>query len=100
MSSNSLEAVLRAESKKNEAKVVEKPAVKKTTVKRRTVKPKKDTEGKEATVMIGGHFSKAISRQLRLIAAEEDKTNLALLEEALNLLFVKKGKKKIKDLVR
>ena len=44
------------------------------------------------TVLIGGHFPPAIKQQLRLIAVEEGKTNQALLEEALNLLFAKKGK--------
>ena len=47
------------------------------------------------TVMIGGHFSKSYKQQLRIIAAEEDTTSQALLEEALNLLFVKKGKERI-----
>ena len=47
------------------------------------------------TVMIGGHFPKSYKQQLRMIAAEEDTTSQALLEEALNLLFVKKGKGKI-----
>jgi len=48
-----------------------------------------------ATVMIGGHFPKSVKQQLRMIAAEEDTTSQALLTEALNLLFVKKGKSKI-----
>lgn len=42
--------------------------------------------------LIGGHFPRAWKQQLRMIAAEEDTTSQALLEEALNLLFVKKGK--------
>ena len=50
---------------------------------------------REATVMIGGHFPKSYKQQLRMIAAEEDTTSQALLEEALNLLFVKKGKGRI-----
>lgn len=47
---------------------------------------------------IGGHFAPAVGKQLRLLAAEDDTTVQALLEEALDLLFVKKGKAKIADL--
>lgn len=54
-------------------------------------KPKKKACRSEK-VLIGGHFGKEWSRQLAIIAAEEDTTKQALLEEALNLLFVKKGK--------
>jgi hypothetical protein len=43
-------------------------------------------------VLIGGHFPPEVQRQLRMIAAEEGTTNQALLAEALNLLFRKKGK--------
>ena len=47
---------------------------------------------REKTVLIGGHFPPEVQRQLRMIAAEEGTTNQALLLEALNLLFRKKGK--------
>ena len=50
------------------------------------------------TVLIGGHFSPQVRKQLRSIAAEEDTTNQALLAEALNMLFRKKGKELIKNL--
>ena len=49
---------------------------------------------KEKTVLIGGHFSPEIQKQLKILAAEEGKTNNALLLEALELLFIKYGKKK------
>ena len=52
-----------------------------------TLKP-----SREKTVLIGGHFPPEVQRQLRMIAAEEGTTNQALLAEALNLLFRKKGK--------
>jgi hypothetical protein len=42
--------------------------------------------------LIAGHFDPKVARQLKLLAAEEDTTVQALLEEALDLLFVKKGK--------
>ena len=53
---------------------------------------------RDSTVMVGGHFPPHVLRQLRMIAAEEDTTNQALIAEALDLLFLKKGKEKITDL--
>lgn len=50
------------------------------------------------TKLVAGHFHPKIARQLRIIAAEDDTTVQALLEEALDLLFVKKGRAHIKDL--
>lgn len=47
---------------------------------------------------IGGHFDPAVGKQLRIIAAEDDTTVQALLEEALDLLFLKKGRQKIASL--
>ena len=47
---------------------------------------------------VGGHFERAVGKQLRMIAVEDDNTVQALLEEALDLLFVKKGRQKIADL--
>jgi hypothetical protein len=41
--------------------------------------------------LVGGHFDKAVSRQLREIAAREDTTVQALLAEAMNMLFVARG---------
>ncbi|OED42087.1 hypothetical protein AB833_07965 [Chromatiales bacterium (ex Bugula neritina AB1)] len=61
-----------------------------------------DTTGGRArdnTVLVGAHFPKHVLRQLRLIAAEEDTTNQALIAEALDLLFLKKGKQKIDSLI-
>ena len=53
---------------------------------------------RDSTVMVGGHFPPHVLRQLRMIAAEEDTTNQALIAEALDLLFTRKGKSKIGDL--
>ena len=47
---------------------------------------------REGRRLIAGHFEPKIAKQLKLLAAEEDTTVQALLEEALNLLFVKKGR--------
>jgi len=52
------------------------------------------------TRLIAGHFDPKVARQLRIIAAEEDRTIQALLEEALDLLFVKKGKAHIGELTK
>jgi len=41
---------------------------------------------------LGGHFDPKVVRQMKLIAVEEDTTTQALLEEAVDLLFVKKGR--------
>lgn len=91
---NSLQAVLnRAKSQpqniKKEQKIVEKESVPKDKVIKKT---------RTNTVLIGGHFSPEVSKQLRIIAAEEGTTNQALLQQALDLLFTKKGKRLIVDL--
>jgi hypothetical protein len=49
-------------------------------------------EGKKA---ITGFFDPAISRQLKQIALEEDSNIQALLREALNDLFIKRGRSPI-----
>jgi|APTNR8051073442_1049403.scaffolds.fasta_scaffold14622_3 hypothetical protein len=51
---------------------------------------------REGKRLIAGHFPPELAKQLKLLAAEEDTTVQALLEEALGLLFVKKGRKGIK----
>jgi hypothetical protein len=42
--------------------------------------------------LVAGHFDTKEAKALRLIAAEEDTTIQALLEEAIDLLLVKKGR--------
>ena len=49
----------------------------------------KARQGKKA---ISGFYDSAVSKQLRMMALEEDKTVQAMLGEALNLLFEKYGK--------
>lgn len=61
---------------------------------KRSAKPAKKKQ-EEGTVLVGAHFPPAIARQLKIIAAEEGTTNKALIQEALNLLFKKKGVKPI-----
>ena len=50
---------------------------------------------REGTVLVGAHFAPEVQKQLRMIAAEEGTTNRALIAEALDMLFKKKGKKAI-----
>lgn len=47
------------------------------------------------TVLVGAHLPPAYLRQLRLLAAEDGVTSNALIREALDLLFVKKGRERI-----
>jgi hypothetical protein len=42
--------------------------------------------------LVAGHFDPKVATARRLIAAEEDTTIQALLEEAIDLLLVKKGR--------
>lgn len=68
---------------------IRKPKVKMT--------PQPDTKpferpSRQNTRLIGGHFPPEIGRQLRIIAAEDDTTVQALLEEAINLLLAKKAR--------
>ncbi len=51
--------------------------------------------GRADTKLIGGHFAPEVSTQLRIIAAEDGTTIQRLLAEALDDLFVKKGKARI-----
>lgn len=51
-----------------------------------------DRPSRRNTKLIGGHFSPALAKQLRLLAAEEDTTIQALLEEAIQLLLAKKAR--------
>jgi hypothetical protein len=54
---------------------------------------------REHRQLIAGHFQKTVAKQLKMIAVEDDTTVQALLEEALDLLFVKKGKARIADII-
>lgn len=47
---------------------------------------------REGKRFVGGHFHPDVARQLRMIAAEDDTTIQALMEEAVDLLFAKKGR--------
>jgi len=53
---------------------------------------KNGTDSRKDKKIISGHFDLAVSKQLKQIAAEEDKTIQELLGEALNDLFIKKNR--------
>ena len=82
---NSLQAVLDSQKPKESPK---------SNRGRKRAKPASEApRSRQGTRLIGGHFSPDIARQIRILAAEEEMTVQALLEEALSDLFVKKGKK-------
>ena len=99
MSKNSLQAVL------SRAKIAQETELSPQS-KGRAVRTKAPVEGLRAaqkpgrasTKLIGGHFAPEVSTQLRILAAEEGTTIQSLLAEALNDLFVKKGKVRIDNL--
>jgi hypothetical protein len=55
---------------------------------------------REGKRFVGAHFHPEVARQLKMLAAEDNTTIQELLEQAVDLLFVKSGKAKIGDLVR
>lgn len=58
-------------------------------------KPKAPRPSRDGRRFLGGHFEPHVVRQMRMLAAEEDTTVQALLEEAVDLLFVRKGRGKV-----
>lgn len=44
------------------------------------------------TQFVGGHFPPEVRKQLRMLAAEQDKTSQQLVAEGLNLMFQSYGK--------
>ena len=44
---------------------------------------------------MGGHFEPKVLKHMKLLAVEEDTTTQRLLEEAIDLLFLKKGRGRI-----
>ena len=98
---NSLQAVLERKAKsaapEPEARQPEAPASHKVEAPIEVAsKPEKVAKfqrpSREGRKLVAGHFDPKVAKQLKLLAAEEETTVQALLEEALDLLFVKKGK--------
>jgi len=44
---------------------------------------------------MGGHFDPKVLKEVKRLALDEDTTTQKLLEEAINLLFIKKGRGKL-----
>lgn len=89
---NGLQAVLdRAKAKVEPVAVPEPPARPQRT--ETTAKP--PASNRQGTKLIGGHFPPEVSTQLRILAAEEGTTVQRLLGEALDDLFVKKGRSRV-----
>ena len=86
--SNALQAVLDRAKVSGGAPAAPEPVV--TTP---TAKP--TNSGRHGTKLIGGHFAPEVSTQLRILAAEEGTTVQNLLAEALDDLFVKKGRGRV-----
>jgi hypothetical protein len=55
---------------------------------------------REGKRFVGAHFHPEVARQLKVLAAEDGTTIQELLEQAVDLLFVKNGKTKIGELIR
>lgn len=111
MAKNALQAVLdRAAQSVPAAPIapVERPKVVKAQAKPRVSdQPAAETDSgkafyrpsREGKHLISGHFPKSVSKQLKLLSVEEDTTVQELLGEALDLLFVKKGRARIAELL-
>ncbi|MFC4734936.1 ribbon-helix-helix domain-containing protein [Salipiger abyssi] len=91
-------AVPKDEAEPTQPAAVKAPVAKQTAAAQPAPPSKNQRPSRVGTKLIAGHFDPKIARQLRIIAAEEDTTVQALLEEALDLLFVKKGRAHIKDM--
>jgi hypothetical protein len=102
---NSLQAVLDRQAQSAPPPSSPSPSPPRTAAPRRKLvepdqPPKTDKfyrPSREGQRLIAGHFDPKVAKQLKLLAAEEDTTVQALLEEALNLLFVKKGQGTIQN---
>ena len=62
------------------------------TLDKRSPLPTRTIEKAAGSKHIGGYFDPAVAKQLRVLAAEEDRTITALVAEGLDLLFQSRGK--------
>ena len=89
---NSLQAVLNRKKEALPAKRGESADFAERKPQIREEQPKASRSGLH---LIGGHFPSEVVKQLRILAAEEETTIQNLLGEALDDLFVKKGKNRL-----
>lgn len=86
-------ALLEASGKKPEsASAVQISAATATTQTAATANHANIAPSRRGKKVIAGYFDPAVSRQLKQLAVENDTTVQALLAEALNLLFIERGK--------
>jgi len=93
MSRSSLQAVLDQQARATpqpEPVVTAKPETRAEALEEKPTKFHRPS--REGRKLIAGHFDPKVAKQLKLLAVEGDTTVQALLEEALDLLFVKKGR--------
>lgn len=98
MQRNSLQAVLERqvrEGTQSEPKQAKPAARKQAPINDEARSGKFYRPSREGRKLIAGHFDPKIAKQLKLLAVEDETTVQALLEEALDLLFVKKGKERV-----
>jgi hypothetical protein len=57
----------------------------------------KKTKSRIGTRALGGHFAPEVVKQFNLLRIQQDKTQQALLAEAINDLFAKYGLSRIAD---
>jgi hypothetical protein len=98
MSKNSLQAVLEQQARSALPPTAPKElrSPKKQAAAREETQPKKFYRpSRDGRKLIAGHFDPKVAKQLKLLAVEGDTTVQALLEEALDLLFVKKGRDRV-----
>jgi hypothetical protein len=89
--SNSLQAVLN----RQKASLPEQGG-RSNTSQQKAGSPKEQREAsRQGRHLIGGHFPSEVVKQLRILAAEEETTIQNLLGEAIDDLFVKKGKSRL-----
>ena len=88
---NSLQAVLNRQAQAAPPPPAEEPRARRPAAKGEPVPAKFFRPSREGRRLIAGHFDPKVAKQLKLLAAEEETTIQALLEEAIDLLFVKKG---------
>ena len=67
----------------------------KPTRQEQPAKAKFTRPSREGTRFVGGHFAPKVAKELKLLAVQEDTSTQALLEEAIDLLFVKKGRGRV-----
>jgi hypothetical protein len=60
--------------------------------------PNAKSPARSGRVLIGGHFAPEVQTELKILAARERTTIQALLAEAINTVFAKRGKPEIADM--